>query len=128
MSNSKTKPAFVRLYKTSIFIPRHMIVAGYFGIMLAVRVSVHLSIHLCVYVHSSVRPYFHFWGITWSKYQWIFTRFGVYIDIVEILFAIVNGQILSIFDSYVPTTGLYFHFQMRILIISVKFHQTWCVH
>ena len=30
------------------------------------------------------------------------------IDIVEIWFVIANGQISSIFDSYLPTTRLYF--------------------
>ena len=33
-----------------------------------------------------------------SKCQWIFTKLGIYIDIVYILFGIANGQILSIFD------------------------------
>ena len=60
-----------------------MIVAGYYGIMLAVHVSVH--------------QYFHFWRIT-SKPQWIFTKLCVCIDVVEIWFATVNGQISSIFD------------------------------
>ena len=36
-----------------------------------------------------------------SKYQWIFTKLGMCID-VEILFGIINGQILSVFDSYLP--------------------------
>ena len=31
-----------------------------------------------------------------NKYQWIFTKFGTCIDIVEICFAIGNGQISSI--------------------------------
>ena len=38
------------------------------------------------------------------------------IDIVEIRFGIVNGQILSIFDSYLPMTDLYFHFWMITLV------------
>ena len=42
-----------------------------------------------------------------SKCQWIFTKLGVCIKIVEIWFGIVNGQISSIFDrvicpQYVP--------------------------
>ena len=32
-----------------------------------------------------------------SKHQWIFTKFGIYIDIVELWFGIANGQILSNF-------------------------------
>ena len=33
-----------------------------------------------------------------SKYQWIFTKLSMCIDIVEIRFGIANGQIISIFD------------------------------
>ena len=36
-----------------------------------------------------------------SKYQWIFTKLGVCIDIVEIWFGIANGQISSIFDRVI---------------------------
>ena len=32
-----------------------------------------------------------------SKYQWIFTKLGVCIDIVKIGFGIANGQISSVF-------------------------------
>ena len=34
-----------------------------------------------------------------SKYQWIFAKLGVCIDIVEIWFGIANGQFSSIFDG-----------------------------
>ena len=33
-----------------------------------------------------------------SKHQWMFTKFGMCIDIVEIWFGIANGQISSNFD------------------------------
>ena len=33
-----------------------------------------------------------------SKHQWIFTKLGMCIDIVEIWFGIANGQISLIFD------------------------------
>ena len=36
-----------------------------------------------------------------SKYQWIFTKLGMCIDIVEICFRITNGQILFIFGSVI---------------------------
>ena len=40
-----------------------------------------------------------------SKYQWLFTKLGMCIDIVEIWFGIANEQISSIFDkSYLPAT------------------------
>ena len=59
-----------------------------------------------------IRPYFRFWMIM-SKYQWIFTKLGMCIDIVEIWFGIAKGQISSIFDSlsYLPRTHPYFGFR-----------------
>ena len=36
-----------------------------------------------------------------SKHQWILTKIGMYIDIVEILFGIANGQISSNFDGVI---------------------------
>ena len=40
-------------------------------------------------------PYFRFRMISSVKHQWIFTKFGMCIDIVEILFGIAYGQILT---------------------------------
>ena len=37
-----------------------------------------------------------------SECQWVFTKLGMCIDIVRIWFGIANGQISSIFDSYLP--------------------------
>ena len=39
-----------------------------------------------------------------SKHQWIFTKLGMCIDIVEIWFGTANGQFSSNFDSYLPET------------------------
>ena len=78
--------------KISLFKPRHYIVAGYYGFTLDVRVSV-----LPSYVLPSV---FRFRMIT-SKHQWVFTVFGMCIDIVEISFGIANGQISSNFDGVI---------------------------
>ena len=50
------------------------------------------SVHL-----SSVRPFFSFPYDNMSKHQWIFTKLGMCIDIVEIWFGIANGQVLSNF-------------------------------
>ena len=36
-----------------------------------------------------------------SKYQPIFTKLGMYVDIVEIWFGIAHGQISSIFDRVI---------------------------
>ena len=46
-----------------------------------------------------------------SKCQWIFTKLGICIDILEIWFGTANGKILSIFYSYLPDTHPYSHFR-----------------
>ena len=73
-----------------------MIVVGYYGFMLGVRVSIQLSIPLSV-IYQSV---FSFPYDNLVKIQWIFTEFGMCFDVVEICFGIVNGQILSSFDRF----------------------------
>ena len=40
-----------------------------------------------------------------SKHQWIFTKLGMCIDIVEIWFGIANGQIFKFSWSYLPETS-----------------------
>ena len=72
------------------FIPRHTIVAGYYGFTLDVRVSVRPSV-----IRQSVR--FSFPDDNLSKLQWIFIKLGMRIDIVDLWFGIANGQISSIF-------------------------------
>ena len=70
--------------------------AGHYGFMLEVHVSIPAS-----YV---LRPtVFCVWMITWvtSCQQWIFTKFGLCFDIVEIWFGIANGQISSNFDRVI---------------------------
>ena len=80
-----------------VFIPRHTIVAGYYGFSLVVRESVRASV--CPsYIRLSV---FSFLDDNLSKHQWIFTKLGMFIDIVEIWFGIANGQISSIFDGVI---------------------------
>ena len=44
---------------------------------------------------------FSFLDDNFSKYQWIFTKLGMCIDIVEFWFGIANGQISSIFDRVI---------------------------
>ena len=63
------------------------VVAGYYGFTLV--------------VHESVRPSvrFSFPDDNLSKHQWIFTKLGMCIDIVEILFGIANGQIRQFFTE-----------------------------
>ena len=56
-------------------------------------------------------PIFLFPDDNLSKLQWIFTKLGMCINIVEILFGIANGQISSIFDSYLLKTRPYFRFR-----------------
>ena len=51
-------------------------------------------------VRLSVRFFFVFFTFpndNMRKYQWIFTKLGMCIDIVEIYFGIANGQISTIF-------------------------------
>ena len=45
-----------------------------------------------------------------NKWQWIFTKLGVDIDVVEIWFGIDDGQISSIFNRELPATRPYFPF------------------
>ena len=73
-----------------LFISRHTIVAGYYGFTLDVHMSVRPSIS-----RPSVR--FSFPDDDLSKHQWIFTKLGVCIDIVDIWFGNANGQISSNF-------------------------------
>ena len=70
------------------------IVAGYYGFMLDVRVSVHLSVRPS---HVRLSVCFSFPDDNLSKHQCIFTKLGMCIDIVEIWFGIANGQISSNF-------------------------------
>ena len=46
-------------------------------------------------------PIFSFLDDNLSKLQWIFTKLGMCIDIMEIWFGIANSQILSIFDGVI---------------------------
>ena len=52
-------------------------------------------------VCPSFRPSIHFSfpDDNWSKHQWIFTKLGMCIDIVEIWFGIANGQFCQIFTE-----------------------------
>ena len=78
-----------------VFIPRHIIMAGYYGITLAVFSFPDNNVNNC---------------------QWIFAKLGVCFDIVETWFGIVNGQISSIFDSYLPVICPNLHFWMTTLV------------
>ena len=46
-------------------------------------------------------PIFSFPDDYFSKHQWIFTKLGMCIDIVEVWFGIANDQISSIFDGVI---------------------------
>ena len=54
---------------------------------------------VCPSVHPSIC--FSFPDDNLSKHQWIVTKLGMCIDIVEIWFRIANEQISSIFDGVV---------------------------
>ena len=85
-----------------------MIVAG-----LWYHVS-YLCVCQCV-ASPAICQYLCFQMINLSKCQWVFTKLGVCIDIVEMWFGIVNGQI-SFLTEYLQTTDPYFHFQMITLV------------
>ena len=46
-------------------------------------------------------PIFSFLDDNLSKHQWIFTKLGMCIDIVEIWFGIANWQISSLFERVI---------------------------
>ena len=54
-------------------------------------------------LRSSVGPsvHFSFSDDNLSKHQWIFAKLGMCIDIVEIWFGFINGQIWSIFEGVI---------------------------
>ena len=100
-----------------------MIVAGYYGIMLAAHLS---------YNRPTI---FLFTDDNLCKCQWFFTKLGVCIDIVENWFGIADGQILSLhwycgglvwdcrWANYInfwlsdlPVICPYFHFRLITLI------------
>ena len=60
---------------------------------------------------------FHFQDNNFSKSQWIFTKFDICIDIVEICFGIVHWQILAIFDRVISP----WHDNGRVLLFHVLF-------
>ena len=92
---------------TFCFIPCHMIVAGYYRFTLEVRVSI------CqLYVRPSV---FRFPDDNFSKHQWIFTKLGMCIDIVETRFRMLMGKFCRIF------TELYAHGTIMVGYYSFKF-------
>ena len=93
----------------NIFILSHTIVARYYGLALDVCVSVRPSVHF-----SFPDDYF-------SKHQWIFTKFGMCIDIMEIWFGIANRQISSNIYSYQIMAGYYslmFLFAITMVLAS----------
>ena len=71
-----------------------------------------LSVCLSI-VHPSVR--FSFPDDNLSKHQWIFTKSGVCIDIMEIWYGIANGQISSNFDGVICPFFFFFFFFFFIL-------------
>ena len=83
-----------------IVIPWHTIVAGYYGFtLLSVFPSARPSV---------VRPsVFSFPDDNLNKCQRIFTKLGIYIDIVKIWFGITNGQFSSIFDEVIYDTSVF---------------------
>ena len=82
---------------------------------------------VCLSVRRSyICPFiFSFPADNLSECQWIITKLGVCIDIVEIWFGIANGQISSIFDSYLPATCQYFSF-WTITLVNIYGWYVYC--
>ena len=57
--------------------------------------------HIFTELSARDTPIFLFPDDNLSKHQWIFTKLGMCIDIVELWFGIANGQISSIFDGVI---------------------------
>ena len=74
--------------------------------------------------HTSI---FSFPDDNFSKYQWIFTELGMCIDTEETWYGIADGQISSIFDSYLPATCPYFHF-WTITLVNINGFSSNLVH
>ena len=74
----------------------------YYGLTLDVRVSVHPSVS-----RTSVRISFP--NDNLSKHQWIVTKLGLCIDIVEIRCGSDNGRISSNFDEILIKLGTYIY-------------------
>ena len=71
-----------------------MVVSHWMSMCLSIHPSVvHLSIHLGLFLDDNL-----------IKHQWIFTKLGMFIEIVEIWFGIADGQISSNFYVYLPVT------------------------
>ena len=56
-----------------------------------------------------------------SKHQWIFTKLGMCIDIVEIWFGIANGQISSNFYGVICLRRPYFRFRTITSVNNKRF-------
>ena len=97
-------------YKISYYTPPQYI----WGIMVSCWTSLCLSVLPSAYpsiCHPSVRISFPDNNL--SKHQWIFTKLGMWIDIVEIWFGIAIGQTSPIFDSVICLPHVHvFIFQM----------------
>ena len=66
---------------------------------------------------SSVRPNFSFPDDNLSQYQWIFTKLGMCIDIVEIWFGIANWQISSISELSARHTIVAGYYRFTFLLL-----------
>ena len=76
-----------------------------------------------MYIRPSVC--FSFPGDNLSKHQWIFTELGMCIDIVEIWFGIVNGQISSNFDGVIcprHDNGRVLYLTFLLALVAILFN------
>ena len=96
----------------SLFIPHHMIVVGYYGFMLDVRVSFRLSIRQSIsrtFVHPSV---FHFRMITCVNINGFSPNLVCALILWTSGLGLLMANFVKLLQSYLPETCPYFHFRM----------------
>ena len=81
--------------------------------------------YVCLSILLYFCPCFLFPYYIFIKYQWIFTKLDMCIDIVEIWFGIANGQILSTFDRVI--CQLLTELSARHMIVAGYYHFTFLI-
>ena len=71
---------------------------------------------------SYVCLYFYLLTLTLREYQWIFTKLGMCIDIVDIWFGFVNGHISSILTELSACNMSDFFLFWMITFVNINVH------
>ena len=107
-----------------IFIPRHTILAGYYGFTLVVRVSIRLSVH-----QSYVRPsVFRFRMITWLHINGFSRNLICALTLWRSVLGLLMGTFRQIFTELSARDTPIFSFPDDNEQITRDFHQTCYMH